>query len=81
MSDAAEARTDRVDAIQRLLAERGHDAGFAGLRVAAGRSGIAVGFPTDPMLHVSWWAILGLGLLTASARLFRRNRRSASSRR
>ena len=30
---------------------------------AAGRSGVAVGFPRDPLLHVSWAVLLGSALL------------------
>jgi hypothetical protein len=59
-------RSGRLDALERLLASRGHDVGVGHLRVAAGRSGIAVGFPRDPMLHVSWPVIVALGLLCAA---------------
>jgi MYXO-CTERM domain-containing protein len=51
-----------------MLAERGHDLGFGRIRVAAGPSGIAVGFLEDPMLHVSWWALLALALLAGLRR-------------
>lgn len=47
----------RLDDIDRLLAERGHDFAFGRIRVAAGRSGIAVAFPDKPMIHVSWWPL------------------------
>jgi len=43
---------------ERLLAERGHT--FGPVRVAVGRSGVAIGFPERPMLHVSWWALAAL---------------------
>jgi hypothetical protein len=56
-----------------LLAERGHDLGLARIRVAAGRSGVAVGFPEDPMIHVSWWALSALVVL-AGTRFLRRRR-------
>lgn len=42
---------------------------FGPVRIALGRSGVAVGFPRDPMLHVSWW-VLGAALLIV--RLIRR---------
>ena len=58
--------SERLDEIERLLAERGRDLGFLPVRVAAGRSGIAVGFPREPLLHVSWWAMLPLALLTGA---------------
>ena len=38
-----------------MLEERGVTLGP--VRIAVARSGIAVGFPRDPMLHVSWWAL------------------------
>ena len=56
--------SERLDGIERLLAERGRDLGVLPVRVAAGRSGIAVGFPREPLIHVSWWALLPLALLT-----------------
>jgi hypothetical protein len=45
---------DRIDQAVRLLEERGRDVGP--VRFAAGRSGVAVGFPRDPLIHVSWLA-------------------------
>jgi hypothetical protein len=51
------------DDIELLLAERGHDLAGGRIRVAVGLSGIAVGFPEDPMLHFSWWALLALVLV------------------
>jgi len=50
----------RPDAIEELLAERGFG---TRVRVAAGRSGIAVGFPRDPMIHVSWAALLAIAVV------------------
>jgi hypothetical protein len=50
-----------------MLAERGHS--FGPVRVAMGRSGVAVGFPRDPMVHVSWWALAAIVVVT---RLLRR---------
>ena len=50
----------RVEEVERMLTEPGHELRSAPIRVAAGRSGIAVGFPEDPMFHVSWWVLLAL---------------------
>jgi hypothetical protein len=58
----------RMSEVEQLLADRGHDLRFSPVRVAAGRSGIAVGFPADPMLHVSWWALLGFALAAHALR-------------
>ena len=60
--------SDCLSEAERLLAERGRDLRFVPIRVAAGRSGIAVGFPQDPLLHVSWPALFVVGLLAAIAR-------------
>jgi MYXO-CTERM domain-containing protein len=60
------------DDIELLLAERGHDLAGGRVRVAAGPSGIAVGFPKDPMLHLSWWALLAFALVAG----LRRRRRA-----
>jgi hypothetical protein len=72
-NDPPEPRSGRSDEIETLLAVRGHDLGFAGIRVAAGRSGVAVGFPEDPMIHVSWWVVAALVAL-AGTRFLRRKR-------
>jgi hypothetical protein len=72
-NDPPEPRSGRSDEIETLLAERGHDLGFARIRVAAGRSGIAVGFPEDPTIHVSWWVLSALVVL-AGTRFLRRRR-------
>jgi hypothetical protein len=54
--------SDRLEQVERLLNDRGRRVGP--VRVAAGRSGIAVAFPRDPMLHVSWAALAAItGLL------------------
>jgi hypothetical protein len=53
-----EAASSRADHIERVLEERGHT--FGPLRIAAGKSGIAIGFPKDPIIHVSWWVLGGL---------------------
>jgi hypothetical protein len=68
---AAERGPDRLDHAERLLAEHGHRLGFLPVRVAAGRSGVAVGFPREPLVHASWWALLGLA---AVARMVARRR-------
>jgi hypothetical protein len=60
----------RFDRVEQMLAERGRDLGR--VRVAAGRSGIAVGFPQKPLIHVSWWALAALPM---ARRLRRRKRR------
>jgi hypothetical protein len=56
--------------MEQMLDEPGHT--FGRVRIAVARSGIAVGFPRDPMLHVSWWA---LGAIAVLIRLVRRLRR------
>jgi hypothetical protein len=61
-------RSPQIENAQRLLAENGHDVGVFGMRVAAGRSGIAIGFPQDPMVHVSWVVLGGLAVLAVVAR-------------
>ena len=56
--------TSRIDQIERLLNDRGRRVGP--VRIAAGRSGIAVAFPRDPMLHLSWAALAAItGLIVA----------------
>ena len=42
------------------------------VRVSAARSGVAVGFPRDPFVHLSWFA---LALAGAVALTLRRGRR------
>jgi hypothetical protein len=64
---------DRFEHVDRLLAERGHALGPR-VRVAAGKSGIAVGFPDDPVVHVSWWVLGALALVSAGRALQRRRR-------
>ncbi|MBA3374425.1 MAG: hypothetical protein H0U00_01170 [Actinobacteria bacterium] len=58
--------TARVD-VEHLLAEQGRT--FGRVRVAVGRTGVALGFPRDPMLHVSWWV---LAAAIVAVRLLRR---------
>ena len=65
MSDA------RLERLERMLAEGGLRLGR--FRVAAGRSGVAIGFPGGQMLHLDWIALAGAGVL---ARLVRRRSRS-----
>jgi MYXO-CTERM domain-containing protein len=56
----------RLERMEQMLDERGVRVGR--LRLAAGRSGIAVGFPRDPMLHVAWGALAALGVAAALVR-------------
>jgi hypothetical protein len=56
--------------MERVLEERGRS--FGRVRVAVARSGIAIGFPRDPMLHVSWWALVALVVVVRLVRLLRR---------
>jgi hypothetical protein len=46
-----------------LLVGHGHDVIPGRVRVAAGRSGVAVGFPNDPLVHVSWWGLVAGALI------------------
>jgi hypothetical protein len=46
-----------------LLDENGRDIGP--VRVAAGRTGLALRFRRDPTLHVSWLAFAAVGLIFA----------------
>ena len=66
----------RLEAVESLLAARGRDLAHGRIRVAVGRSGVAVAFPRRPMIHVSWWALVPLAALPA-ARVVRRRRRTA----
>jgi hypothetical protein len=68
--DAPTSRSARFDDLDRLLAERGHDLASGRIRIAAGRSGVAVGFPKAPLIHLAWWALVPLALV-AAARLAR----------
>ena len=58
--------TARVN-VERLLAEHGRT--FGRVRIAVGRTGVALGFPKNPMLHVSWWV---LAAVIVAVRLLRR---------
>ena len=64
-------RSHALEHAEHLLATRGHNLGLGRARVALGRSGIAVGFPTDPMVHVSWWV---LGAVVVAGAWLRRRR-------
>ena len=70
----AKPQSARLDEVERLLAEQGHDLGVARARIAVGRSGVALGFPRDPMLHVSWWVLSAVTALAGA--LFVRQRRN-----
>jgi MYXO-CTERM domain-containing protein len=70
--EASSPGREQIDRAERLLAERGRDLGIRRTRVAADRGGFAIGFPADPMIHVSWWALLVLALLTVLSRRARR---------
>jgi hypothetical protein len=61
--------SDRLDQVERLLNDRGRRLGP--VRVAAGRSGIAVAFPREPMVHVSWAALAAIVGLIAAVRVRR----------
>jgi len=61
-----------MDRAERLLAERGQDLGIGSARVAADRSGLAIGFPADPIIRVSWWVLLAPAFLLAVRRRARR---------
>jgi hypothetical protein len=70
----AEERPERLDEVERMLAERGHNLGATGIRLATGKSGVAVGLPNNSMMHVSWVVLSALALLTGA--VFARRRRS-----
>lgn len=61
-------RSPQIENAQRLLAERGRDVGVFRMRVAVGPSGIAIGFPQDPLVHVSWGVLVGAAALIAVVR-------------
>jgi hypothetical protein len=66
-------RPERLDEVERMLAERGHSLGATGIRLATGKSGVAVGLPNNSMVHVSWVVLSALALLTGAV-LARRRR-------
>jgi hypothetical protein len=54
----------RLEHAEQLLEERGRRIGP--VRIAAGRSGLALSFPDEPMLHLSWIALaVAAGLIVA----------------
>jgi hypothetical protein len=53
-----------------MLDEQGRT--FGPVRIAVSRSGIAIGFPRDPMLHVSWWALAAAVVVVRVVRRLRR---------
>jgi hypothetical protein len=61
--------SDRIDQAERLLSDRGRQIGR--VRVAAGRSGVVLAFPRDPMVHVSWIALAAISGLVAAIKLRR----------
>jgi hypothetical protein len=61
--------SSRIGQAARLLDERGRDVGR--LRVAAGRSGVVVAFPRDPMVHVSWLVLAAMTGLAVAIKLRR----------
>jgi hypothetical protein len=64
--------SDHLDDVERLLDERGHSFASGRLRVAAGNSGVAIGFPRRPMIHVSWWVVAGTVAVVCARRRQRR---------
>jgi hypothetical protein len=58
--------SDRFESVERLLDEQGHDLAAGRVRVATGRSGVAIGFPQKPMIHVSWWALAAIVALACA---------------
>jgi hypothetical protein len=64
-------RPDRFDEIDRMLETRGHELGSTGLRVAAGRSGLAFASAKGPVLHLSWWVLSGAALAAVALRRLR----------
>ena len=62
-------RSNRLDQAERLINDHGR--GIGPVRVAAGRSGFAIAFPSDPMLHVSWPALAVVGGLVIAIKLRR----------
>jgi MYXO-CTERM domain-containing protein len=62
----------RLEHVESLLADQGHDLAGGRVRVAVGRSGVAIGFPQLPLIHVSWWALAGVALAVGVRRRYRR---------
>lgn len=64
-----EGQAPRGETVALLLEERGRT--FGRVRIAVARSGIAIGFPRDPMLHVSWWALVAIVVVVRLVRRLR----------
>jgi hypothetical protein len=62
-------RSSRLEHAEHLLEDRGRRIGR--VRVAAGRSGVVIAVPRDPMLHISWPALAAIGGLIVAIRLRR----------
>jgi hypothetical protein len=69
-------RPGRHEEIERLLEERGRSLGVGPARLAFGKSGIALGFPRDPMIHVSWWVVAAFAAVVFGLSRYRRRRSS-----
>jgi hypothetical protein len=63
-----EPRSARLDELEGLLEAQGHNIGSTRVRIAVARSGVVVGFPRDPMIHVSWWVLLAAAVLARAGR-------------
>jgi hypothetical protein len=61
--------TTPLEQAERLLDDRGRRIGPA--RVAVGPSGVALGFPRDPLIHLSWPALALIGGLIVAVKLRR----------
>ena len=64
--------SDRFDDVERLLEDQGRSFASGRIRVAAGNSGVAIGFPQRPMIHLSWWAVAGIAAVLCARRRHRR---------
>ena len=62
-------RSIRIDHAERLLEDHGREVGP--VRVAAGKSGFVVGFPRDPMVHISWLALAAVTALVVAIKRLR----------
>ena len=64
--------SERFDDVERLLDDQGHSFASGRIRIAAGESGVAIGFPRRPMIHLSWWALAGIVAVVCVRRRHRR---------
>jgi hypothetical protein len=64
--------SDRFDDMERLLDEQSHSFASGRIRIAAGDSGVTIGFPRRPMIHLSWWALAGIVAVLCVRRRHRR---------